>query len=469
MRMIALGQAWKQLGGKVRIVGQITPLIDRLSNEHFELVNLDNTYPSPEDIEVLLEATSKNEWIAIDGYQFDSDYQKQILEAGRRTLVLDDVNDRGRYYASALLNQNPDGNHYDYKVNEDAIRLLGSRFALLRHEFLSHPRKDSTTSSKPRNILVTLGGGDPTNMTGTVIESITQIDSDDLHVKVVCGAANPHLDKLKTTASNLKCHCEFLTAVNDMPSLINWADIAISAAGSTCWELCYFRVPTVAIQIADNQKGIIRELNRIQAAICLSMDTKANDITKALSSLLTNTDKRKLIEKACSTIVDGKGAHRVACALLNADIRLRPATVDDSRRLYNWRNHPAVRARSFQSDPIEYGSHEAWFKSKLADASCKIFIAESTNGTALGQIRFEGMPTEALISISVAPDHNGRGIGTHITKLGCQSIEAIYPGIPVTAFVMKDNPASANMFRAAGFISAPNDADDSLKFEWKHS
>ena len=40
-----------------------------------------------------------------------------------------------------------------------------------------------------------------------------------------------------------------------------WAELAITAAGSTCWELACLGVPAVTIVTAENQRGIAASLS----------------------------------------------------------------------------------------------------------------------------------------------------------------------------------------------------------------
>ena len=39
-----------------------------------------------------------------------------------------------------------------------------------------------------------------------------------------------------------------------MPQLMAWADLAVSAAGTTCWELAFMGLPMLLVVLADNQR-----------------------------------------------------------------------------------------------------------------------------------------------------------------------------------------------------------------------
>ena len=48
----------------------------------------------------------------------------------------------------------------------------------------------------------------------------------------------------------------------NMAELMAWADVAISAAGSTAWELACMGLPAALIVVAENQTGIAAALVR---------------------------------------------------------------------------------------------------------------------------------------------------------------------------------------------------------------
>jgi len=463
MRMIGLGQAWRALGGDVRFVGQTAPLTGRLKAEGFDCVELARVHPAPEDAQALLAETDTGDWIVIDGYHFDTTYLKTIRDNGRRTLVVDDYFDRGEYPADILLNQNPDGPDYPY-AQESGTLLLGTRYILLRKEF---QRGDSLreTPERAADILVTLGGADPDNVTGRVLDGIKATGLSGLRVTIVAGAANPNLDDLQGRINPLPCACELLTNVADMPALMTRADLAVSAGGTTTWELCFFGVPFLAIEIAGNQRGVIRELDRHGAARSLDRAASVGDIATELKRLIQDREARQAMQAAGVRLVDGKGAMRVARAMHNADIRLRPAEAGDCDTLHAWRNAPETRAHSFTTEEIPLETHRAWFRGKLDDDGCLFFIAMDGK-EPVGQIRFDRDGNQAVVSVSVAPNMMNRGIGTLMTRLGCAELAKQWSGVTAAALVKPDNPASAAMFARAGFAKDDAAGPKHLRFTW---
>jgi RimJ/RimL family protein N-acetyltransferase len=85
-------------------------------------------------------------------------------------------------------------------------------------------------------------------------------------------------------------------------------------------------------------------------------------------------------------------------------MKLRPATIDDARILFDWRNDELTRAMSVNSDPVEWEGHVKWLTARLQRDEPGLFIAEDSE--PVGTIRIDGEE----ISYTVAPSHRGRGV-----------------------------------------------------------
>src|SRR5205807_9904518 len=97
----------------------------------------------------------------------------------------------------------------------------------------------------------------------------------ELEVQVVLGFSNPHRESLEAAAAVSRHAVQLLDKVSDMPERMAWADGAISAAGSTCWELAFMGVPMLIIVTADNQRGSANALERREAAVNLGWHADA--------------------------------------------------------------------------------------------------------------------------------------------------------------------------------------------------
>ena len=99
---------------------------------------------------------------------------------------------------------------------------------------------------------MTLGGGDPDNCTRTILEAIAVIE--ELTTIAVVGPNNPRAPELEQLAQRAGGRIAIRRNPPDMPQLMAWADLAVSAAGTTCWELAFMGLPMLLVVLADNQR-----------------------------------------------------------------------------------------------------------------------------------------------------------------------------------------------------------------------
>jgi UDP-2,4-diacetamido-2,4,6-trideoxy-beta-L-altropyranose hydrolase len=320
MRCLALAETWKEGGGKVIFVlATSAPLLEhRLSSEGMDIRHIPSVPGSPADARdtVRIAQGHEAEWIVVDGYHFGSEYQKIIGNSGISLLSLDDNGHADQYYANIVLNQNIYADMSLYKKYEPHTRfLLGTEYVLLRKEFLEWNDYDRTFPAIARNVLVTMGGSDPDNITSFVIESLKKVSIPDLEVIAVTGSLNPHHEILQKMVKDLP---NFLLKENvtTMPELMAWADVAISAAGSTCWELAFMGVPAMIYPTAETQSANAEFLNR--AGITRDIGKSYPDEIETahiITHCLESRDVRKEMSQISQKAVDGKGTQRVVNAL----------------------------------------------------------------------------------------------------------------------------------------------------------
>ncbi len=337
MRCIALAQAWQDYGGKVTFIShcESSALRERIIEEGFSFIPIEHPHPAPSDLlQTLSIATNitnstngtnktnitKATWLVLDGYHFTPDCQKAIRDAGIHLLVIDDMNHLSHYHADILLNQNIHAPELNYSCDEDTILLLGTRYVLLRREFLKYKDFKRTIPKKAKNILVTLGGADPDNVTLKVIKALNLIGDPDIEVKVVAGPSNPHIESLRRELALSPFPFHLLQSVNNMHELMTWADVAVSAGGSTCWEMAFLGLPNMILYIAENQRPIAEKLHETGAVLSLGWGQKLsiNAIAENLVHLLASLEHRNGYSTRSREIVDGRGPERLFRERFNA-------------------------------------------------------------------------------------------------------------------------------------------------------
>ena len=317
MRCIALGQALKTQNCEVIFITACTSkdLHQRLRDEEFRVVTLAHPYPDPLDWQMTSKVlqSSPDTWVMLDGYHFDAAYQRQIKAGGHRLLVIDDMAHLGQYCCDILLNQNINAEKLHYSSEANTRFLLGPRYILLRTEFLNwinFKREFPKTSGK---ILITLGGGDSDNRTLQVIRAMQNLALKKFEAVVVVGPANPHAQILDSEAKHSNFPIQLIHNARNMPELMAWADMAISAGGSTCWELLFMGVPTLVTVTAENQQVNAEGLKEAGAAVILGQhyNLSATKINRAVKKLATAAATRIQMSQRGHNLVDGRGVERV--------------------------------------------------------------------------------------------------------------------------------------------------------------
>lgn len=460
MRGLALSQAWQSAGGKVVFaMAQSTPAIEqRLRSESFELVKLDVT-PGAHDAQQLAEVSRAQaaDCVVLDGYQFDGDYQHRIKDAGFRLLSVDDNGHADHYFADVVLNHNPHACSDLFHSREPYTRLLlGPRYALLRREFERWQNWTRPHDREAHKVLVTMGGSDPDNVTATVIRVLSQVKVKSLDVTVVVGGSNPHLPSLKSVAAEFSGTIRLQQGTTNMSDLLAWADVAVSGAGTTCWEMCLLGLPMILIDLAENQRQVAIELDRCGAAVHLggTQDVLPEKIAARVQQLLQSSEQRAEMSRQSRRLVDGKGAPRVVSAL-RGGVHLRRAAEQDARLLWEWANDPAVRAASFTGGAIPWERHQEWFRSRFVDGNTLLYVALDPANRPVGQVRYELEGSKATVSISLSAGHRDLGYGNAILAQGTEELFRNTAATAIDAFVKPDNDASRRLFARAGFSAGP--------------
>jgi UDP-2,4-diacetamido-2,4,6-trideoxy-beta-L-altropyranose hydrolase len=456
MRCLALAQGWRKTGPVTFALAQCPPALEaRLRAEGFELGKLAVDPGSIEDAKAAVALANQlgAEWIVVDGYQFGADYQRAIKHAGRRLLFLDDNGHAGDYCADDVLNQNLHATPGLYLRREPGTRLLlGPWYALLRQQFLTYRDWRREHPVVARKVLVTLGGTDADNVTGRVLEALRGLD---VEAKIVVGGSNPHREALGAQIGSLE-RAELVVDASNMPDLMAWAEVAVAAAGGTSLELAFMGLPALWLVLADNQAAGAAALDREGVGVNLGdhrgVTTEA--LAANLGSLLSNGSRRAQFSRRGRELVDGFGGSRVLARLRAAELRLRPVSESDCRRVWEWANDPAVRAVSFTSDPIPWASHVEWFGGRLQDPACHYRILQDQQGAVIGQIRFEQSGAKATVSVSLDQAVRGGGLGAAAIVCGTEDLFARRPVSLVHAYVKPDNLASVRAFEAASFTCA---------------
>jgi UDP-2,4-diacetamido-2,4,6-trideoxy-beta-L-altropyranose hydrolase len=322
MRCLALAQAWQDKGGSV-VFAMVDPAScarERLLQESMGILEISEAAGTNEDAARTAALARQHEavWVVVDGYQFGAGYQQALKSAGVKILFLDDYGQAAHYCADVVLNQNISGEESTYNNREPYTQLLlGPKYCLLRREFSQWRDWQREIRPVAHRVVVTMGGSDPQNCTLRVMQALAATAIEGLEPRVVVGASNPHFESLERYASQNAGRIAVWRGVSKMAELMAWADIAVSSAGTTTWELAFMGLPSLLLASAKHQLAVAEAVERSRAGINLGWFSETDDQTmaNAVRELLADGPLRKEMAANGRGLVDGQGAGRVVSVL----------------------------------------------------------------------------------------------------------------------------------------------------------
>jgi UDP-2,4-diacetamido-2,4,6-trideoxy-beta-L-altropyranose hydrolase len=459
MRCLALVQAWQENGGEPAtfVMARKTPALEsRLVSEGQQVLDISASPGGADDARQTIAAARRKKaaCIVVDGYRFGAEYQRIIKGAGLRLLFVDDFGHAGHYCADLVLNQNLCADEALYSDREPyTCLLLGSRYVLLRREFRPLRGRLRTINAVGSKVLVTLGGTDPANATLKVIKAVQQARMESLEAVVVIGGSNRHYEELRSALRDSPPAIRLEHDATNMPELMAWADLAVSAGGSTSWEIAFAGLPNLVMALDERQLLVARELHAKGVAQNLGLyeGVSVPGMGDHIKRLLLSSEDRSLMSVRGQSLIDGRGAERVVGALTRPRLRLRPVGEGDCEQLWKWVNDPDVRTSAFRSDVISWDEHRQWFSEKLNNPTCFQFIALDDRDVSVGQIRFDVRDGEAQVDVSIDKDKRGLGYGAALIQIGVRELARMVPVKAVHAFIKPENDASRRAFQKAAF------------------
>jgi UDP-2,4-diacetamido-2,4,6-trideoxy-beta-L-altropyranose hydrolase len=196
--------------------------------------------------------------------------------------------------------------------------LKGAKYAMLRGEFLAMRGYHREYPDVAEKLLVTMGGADVHCTTLRVLEALDASQNIRFEVCMLVGVANPqHMEIVARAAAIDHQRIRVERHSDDMPELMAWADIAVTAGGTPFWELAFMSLPALLICLADNQRGGISAVCSAGAAGNLGDVQRINvdSLAYPLTRLACDKQGRERMGKAGGGLIDGLGSERVRKAL----------------------------------------------------------------------------------------------------------------------------------------------------------
>lgn len=244
--------------------------------------------------------------IVTDSYDVDTELQKRLSRITSLAVISDDT--RHALSCDIAINGNAHAPELDYEwLDDEPEWLLGTDYLLMRKMFRELADETPPWRDPPERALVTFGGSDVNNVTPDVIRAF---DGFDLSVDVIIGPGFENEDEIKTAVQETDAEFDCLRDPDNLPRRMFEADLAVSATGSTVYELLVTGTPTIGMPQAANQRLIA---NALEGTIltCRRDGEITDNICLLVHDLASKTAMRKTMRETGRNMVDGDGTRRV--------------------------------------------------------------------------------------------------------------------------------------------------------------
>ncbi|MCL1852034.1 MAG: hypothetical protein FWF88_03255 [Peptococcaceae bacterium] len=345
MRCLAIADAVRRRGEEAAFVVADECVEGLLTERGFPVVVLNSSWndmaSEVEAMRRLIEIHTIRK-LMIDSYAVTPGYLQSLCELAY-IVCLDDLN-TFHYPCHMLINYNCYYEKFDYPSQYPGVELLlGCRYAPLRDEFRGLPRR--IPHREVKSVLVTTGGTDPGNIAGKLTKMAKETrDFRDLEFKIIAGRFNSHIAELRKMAEDYPGvtvrfpDCQIVGPARGSSadnghmveskradSLVSCQlshDVAVSAGGSTLYELCACGTPTVTFSFTDNQVEGVAYFGG--GYMINAGDTRDNEtlcLTRMLDGIkrfVSDYELRLELSEKTQGLVDGQGANRIAEKLLTS-------------------------------------------------------------------------------------------------------------------------------------------------------
>jgi len=312
-RCITLAEGLKRKGYKIIfLIDRKALAINEIKKKNFEYKIFKKYSRSKDEASAITNLMISNNYcsIIIDMREYGESLTKNLMNKNFEVILIDDAWCK-KAYADLIINGTIVKKYHNYKkINQQSRIFVGSKYWIINKEFLKHKKKLNRIFQKDKyRIVISMGGSDPNNLSEFIANSLKTIPN--LEISILAGPFFSNLTSLRKLAR--KKNISLIENPRKIWRKLVKGDIVLSAAGSTLYELCIMRIPTICVPIVKHQIPYAKLFSSKGFSINLGSKKRLNyaKIQNSVNFLLGNIRERKKMSKAASKIIDGKGLTRV--------------------------------------------------------------------------------------------------------------------------------------------------------------
>jgi len=398
-----------------------------------------------------LSIVTNDKVVVLDGYGFDTNYQRDIKQKDAKLVCIDDLHDR-KFFADLIINHAPGITPQDYKAQPYTQFALGLDYALLRPAFLKQAQKKRHID-KIETVLICFGGADPKGLTEKTLKIIAGFKKFE-KIIVVTGTAfikTREFDQL-ILSDNRVVHRHNLDEKQMLETMLE-AQLSIIPSSSILLEALAVGGVVITGYYTNNQKDISNKFSNKYKQILVIGDLNTQSIKSQHIKNCENNILNWNIEPLITNNIQNNILKEFQNLNKEFSLLIRKATINDLVTYFNWANDKDVRNNAVNTQMIEYKDHVNWFNQKISAEDSFLFIFEKKN-KPVGQVRFDKKNSSFFIDFSIDKKYRGKGFSRIILKKGIEKLVNEIDSkknISLTALVKYGNIASVKTFEKMDF------------------
>lgn len=311
MECLALAQSYAQLASIHFAIAPYEPALKILSQ--YNEWKIHPIHDSQTISQVAL--TTKANWVILNHRRvsLESQLLLQNLKPRPTILVIDQLGHRP-LDCDWIVNSSP---IQEWQCYPDAKIAKGSAFGpsycILKPEF-QDARQSLGSLQKQPHLVITLGGVDRTGASLRTLEAFANPNFHGWTCDWILGPGFPFLDEFMNRFQTIhRPDFQVYHAIQDMPTHLARASLAISAGGNSMFEMAYLGVPSLVLWEDPHEETLGNAMVELGCAQMIGngISTPLETIESITTSLIQNDTLRYQMSMKARSIYDGLGPQRI--------------------------------------------------------------------------------------------------------------------------------------------------------------
>jgi spore coat polysaccharide biosynthesis predicted glycosyltransferase SpsG len=249
--------------------------------------------------------------VVVDSYRIPAEEISKLNNIRPVLAIID--GDRRGIEADIYLDQNLGSEQsLNGTLDQEAKQLFGSKYALIRPEVLKNRQSEirNSLTLESAKLLIFFGGSDPFRGAASLSRVLSNSNLNN------CTVIAPKSDHLEIAQYLAKCNASILEFTDSIPRLIAEADVVVSAAGTSAWDISTIGTPAAYFGVADNQTASLETIESYGVGVSLGelskIDDNATIVTQKIEQLILDDEMRFSLFAVAQQLFDGDGCNRVS-------------------------------------------------------------------------------------------------------------------------------------------------------------